>query len=139
MAMITGIDSQDLYDFTIDCFKKAGFDDEDSKIVADNLREADLRGLNTHGVLRIPMYLKRVRANVLDPHAKAECIMETPGFAIWDAKNGMGCLASVKAMDMAIEKCKENGIYLVGVRNSNHFGAAAYYTMRAASQNVIED
>lgn len=127
----------ELYAFAKECFMQAGFPEENASIIAENMKEADLRGLNTHGVLRIPMYLNRVLKGVLDPKAEPELAIETNGFAIWDAKNGMGVLASVKAMDMAIQKAKETGIYLTGVRNSNHFGAAAFYTMRATEQKMI--
>ena len=137
MASVKGISLQDLYDFTLACFVKAGFSEDDAKVIAANLNEADRRGLHTHGVLRIPMYLKRVLHGVLDPKAVPEIVVETPSFAIVDAKNGMGVLASAKAMDLAIEKAKTTGLYLTGVRNSNHFGTAAYYTMKAADANMI--
>lgn len=126
-----------LHAFTTACFQKEGFSAREANSIADNLLEADLRGLNTHGALRVTMYLKRVRAGVLNPRAKPELIQETPIFAIWDAHNGMGQLASIQAMDMAIERAEETGFYMTGVRNSNHFGTAAYYTMRAAKQRMI--
>ena len=131
------ISGADLHAFSMACFEKEGFSSRDARIIADNLLEADLRGLNTHGVLRVTMYLKRVRAGVLNSRAEPELLQETPAFAIWDAHNCMGQLACVKAMDMAIERAREAGLYMTGVRNSNHFGTAAYYTMRASRQRMI--
>ena len=127
----------ELYQFAYDCFSSVGFSPEHSKTIAENLIEADLRGLNTHGVLRIPMYIKRVLHGVLDPGADVTVALETDCFTVFDANNGMGQVASVKAMDYAIEKALEKGLYLTGVRNSNHFGTAAYYTMRAADKGMI--
>ena len=131
------IPGADLHSFSMACFENEGFSSPDARVIADNLLEADLRGLNTHGVLRVMMYLNRVRAGVLDSRAEPELLQQTPAFAIWDAHNCMGQLVSVKAMDMAIERARETGLYMVGVRNSNHFGTAAYYTMRAAKQRMI--
>ncbi len=131
------IPADEIFNFAKDCFLQAGFNDTDASLIAENMKEADLRGLSTHGVLRIPMYLERVKKGVLDQKAKPELAVETDSFSIWDAKNGMGVIASVKAMDMAISKAKEKGLYLSGVRNSNHFGAAAFYTMRASQQKMI--
>jgi len=126
-----------LYQFSIDCFSSVGFIPEHAKIISDSLIEADLRGLNTHGVLRIPMYIKRVLHGVLDPNADVTVALETDSFTVFNANNGMGQIASIKAMDYAIEKASEKGLYLTGVRNSNHFGTAAYYTMRAAGRGMI--
>lgn len=129
--------AEQLHEFTVQCFLGAGFSRENAQMVAQSLIEADLRGLNTHGVIRIPMYLKRVKEGVLDPSGQVRIIRDESLVAILDAGNSMGQLASLQAMDLAIGKAKEYGIGIAGVRSSNHFGTAAYYAMQASSRGLI--
>lgn len=126
-----------LYDFTLKCFLASGFDQNDADIIAKSLIEADLRGVNTHGVIRIPMYLNRVKKGLINPKAKSEIIAENDSMSIIDANNGMGQLSSSQAMELAISKATKSTIALVGVKNSNHFGTAAYYSLMAAEKNMI--
>lgn len=123
--------------FIRQCLEAVNFPDEAIETISDTLIEADLRGLRTHGILRIPMYLNRVRKGILDPLAVPETVHDNPGMVLVDAHNGMGQLASYSAMRQAILRAKEVGFCLAGVRNSNHFGAAAYYSMMASSQGMI--
>lgn len=135
---LTVIVSKDnLFRFAQDCFRSAGFAEDKANLIADTLIEADLRGVNTHGVIRLPMYLNRVRRGLIDPKAEPVLVQENDNMAIWDAKNGMGQPISVKAMEMAIDKAAKSTVAIVGVRNSNHFGAAAYYSMMAADRGMI--
>ena len=71
----------------------------------------------------------------LDPQMRVEC--ERPGSALLDAQNGFGQLAGMKAMTLAIDKAQVNGIGMVAVKNSNHFGVAAFYAMKALSNDMI--
>ncbi len=123
--------------FIKDCLQACGFQKEESGIIADSLVEADLRGLNTHGVIRIPMYLNRVRAGLINPQAQYAVLMNKANLALLDAQNGMGQLASIAAMNLAIEKAGQSSVGMVGVSNSNHFGTAAYYSMMAASRGFV--
>ena len=128
---------ESLLQFTVECFSRAGFEESKALFIAETLIEADLRGLNTHGVIRIPMYLDRVKLGLIDPSAETKVILDQGSFAILDAQNGMGQIASQLAMEMALEKAKSPAVALVGVRNSNHFGAAAYYSMMALEKKAI--
>jgi len=136
-AAVVVIDHQKLLHFAKECFLSAGFAEECAQLIADSLIEADLRGLNTHGVMRIPMYLKRVKAGLIDPLAQVKVVKENANMAILDAGNGMGQPASMYAMQKAIEKASVATISMVGVRNSNHYGTAAYYSMMAAQQRML--
>ena len=128
---------EELLRFSVECFGHAGFGDDKANLIGRSLVEADLRGLNTHGVLRIPMYLNRVKRGLIDPQAEPVVVFEKSNIAVIDAGNGMGQPCSCLAMKMAIEKALSSAVAVVGVRNSNHFGAAAYYTMMAAEQKLI--
>ncbi len=123
--------------FIESCFLATEFAPDKAALITKTLLEADLRGLNTHGALRIPMYLKRVQKGVLDPHASPEVILESDNLVMVDAHNGMGQLASVKAMELAIDRASKSGICLAGVKNSNHYGTAAYYAMMASEKGLI--
>ncbi|ATW26681.1 Ldh family oxidoreductase [Candidatus Formimonas warabiya] len=136
-ATLVTINHQKLLSFALECFLCTGFEEESAQLIADSLIEADLRGLNTHGVIRIPMYLNRVKTGLIDPLARVNLIKENDNMAVLDAGNGMGQPASVYAMQKAIEKAGVSTISMVGVRNSNHFGTAAYYSMMAAERRML--
>ena len=126
-----------LLEFTKECFIQSGFSIDTANLISKSLLEADLRGLNTHGVLRIPMYLNRVKLGLINPKAEISIILDKNNIAIIDAGNGMGQPASVYAMQIAVKKASQSIIGAVGVRNSNHFGTAAYYSKIAAENNMI--
>lgn len=115
----------------------AGVPAPEAAIVADTLVEADLRGVHSHGVMRLPNYVKRIQAGVVRAEASVSVTAEGPAVAQLDAHNSLGQVVSVRAMDLAIEKAGGSGVGIVGVAHSTHFGAAAYYAMRAAARQMI--
>lgn len=127
----------ELEDFCLSVLKKAGVRAENAKIISDSLLFADLRGVSSHGVARLASYLSRVDKNVMqaDPDMKIEKDYE--GSALLNAENGFGQVAGAKAMSIAIEKAKNSGIGMVSVKNSNHFGVAAFYALQAIQRGMI--
>lgn len=115
----------------------AGMPEKDAALVADTLVDADLRGVHSHGATWIPTYVKALRAGWINPHPNIRVVVDNGPIANIDGDNGMGQLASVKGMNVAIKKAKQSGIGLVGVRNSNHNGAIAYYTAMTAREDLI--
>lgn len=126
-----------LRQYVKDVFMTQGLPDEDAAIVADHLVEADLRGVYSHGVIRVEAYLKRLQAKGMNPKPNIRILRETPGTAVVDGDNGAGQVVGVKAMEVAIRKAKDVGISFVGARMSNHFGTCAYYAQMAAEQDLI--
>lgn len=118
-------------------FEKAGMPKDEAYINADNLVDADLTGVESHGVSRMPIYLKRIRLSATNPCCDLRIISESPGTAVLDACNSMGAAASVKAMQLAIEKARLTGISFITVKNSNHYGTAAYHAKLALEHNMI--
>lgn len=110
---------------------------EDAETVAANLLFANLRGLDTHGVMRLPTYLKRLELGLAAKDARPEIVQEEDTFAVIDGHNGLGPIAGKRAMEIAIEKAKEHTIGLSFVRNSQHYGSCAFYTMMAQEQNMV--
>jgi LDH2 family malate/lactate/ureidoglycolate dehydrogenase len=111
--------------------------EQEAAIIADNLVDADLLGVESHGVSRVPGYLKRMEQGLIKRSTNISLISETPTTAMYNAGNGWGQVAGVKAMESAIEKAKTYGTAFVGVNNSNHFGTCSYYARMAAAEGCI--
>ena len=125
-------------DFMTAVFQKMGVPTEDARLCADVLLESDRRGIESHGCNRFkPIYIDRIKSGILNPVTKIDILKETPTTAVLDANDGMGMVASKKAMDMCIEKAHKYGMGMVAVRNSSHYGIAGYWTGLAAKENMI--
>jgi LDH2 family malate/lactate/ureidoglycolate dehydrogenase len=110
---------------------------EEARVLADSLILADLRGVTSHGIVRLPTYVQRIESAVLDPQAEMEFVTHSGSVALLDAHNGFGQLAGYRAMNTAIGLASDHGIGMVGVKNSNHFGITAYYSMMALERDMI--
>jgi len=113
-----------------------GMPSENAKIVADCLITADLRGVPSHGIVRVKSYLERAQKENWNPDPNfsfsgrgAVCVM--------DGDDGFGSLVGTAAMGKAIELAKIHGVGVCSVRHSSHFGMAAYYSLMAAEQDMI--
>jgi len=109
----------------------------DAEIVAKCLVEANLRGVDSHGIVRLPVYVRRITAGVINPRASAKVVSETDTTMLLDGQNGLGMVISTQAMDKAIRKAKRKSVGIVVVRKSNHFGIAALYAMQAVESDLI--
>lgn len=124
--------------FLIDAFCGYGVPKEDARICADVLLESDRRGIESHGCNRFkPIYLDRIECGMQKPVTKIDVLRETPTTAVLDANDGMGMVASHKAMMMAIEKAKKYGMASVAIRNSSHYGIAGYWATMASDAGFI--
>ena len=131
------VNADNLRNFCARLFQSVGVPQDEAVVNADNLVDADLKGVESHGVTRAPIYLKRLRMGLVRPAVSLEVISEMPSAALVDVKNSMGAAASEKVMRMAIAKAKQTGISFITVRNSNHFSAAAYFAQMALSEDMI--
>jgi L-2-hydroxycarboxylate dehydrogenase (NAD+) len=104
----------------------------DAAVVADNLVEADLRGVESHGVNLVSLYCKRLEDGLMRPVTTITTERDEPTTATLHGGLGFGQVAGIAAIDLAIDKAKAHGTAAVGVRESTHLGALAYYTQRAA-------
>src|SRR5262245_39706752 len=112
------------------CFEKLGLPPSHARLTADNLVFANLRGVDSHGVIRLKVYLERLRAGGFKPKARPKVISQRQSSALIDGCHGLGQVAASAAMKLAITKARKTGAAVVSVRNSNHFGASAFYAMR---------
>lgn len=131
------ISDQKLIAFEKELFTKLGFTPEGSEIAARCLTDADLRGVASHGALRLPIYTKRIKAGVVLPDAPVDVAVDFGAIAVIDGHNTLGQISSVRAMNIALEKARQFGIAAVGVRHSHHYGTAAYYAQMAAEAGMI--
>ena len=118
-------------------FEKLGLPRGDAKTAASALVAANLRGVDTHGVMRMTFYAAKLREGYIDPKAELETRRETTGTALVDGGNGLGQVVAYRAMERAIEKARQTGVSYVAVRNSNHFGTCAHYAMMAIPNDMI--
>lgn len=109
----------------------------DAKTVAENLLFANLRGLDTHGVMRLPTYLKRLELGLTNRNAQPKVVDAGETYVVIDGDNGLGPIAGKLAMEQAMEKARESMVGLAFVRNSQHYGSCAFYTMMAMEQGMI--
>jgi len=116
---------------------KCGVSEEDSRITAEVLVTTDSWGVLTHGTKSLPGYVRRLQGGGLKVKGKPFAEREGPGWAIVDGDSSLGMVTGVFAMNLAMAKAKTNGIALVTVRNSCHFGPAGYYTYWAAIHGMI--
>ncbi|MGG2091055.1 Ldh family oxidoreductase [Priestia aryabhattai] len=131
------INYKDLIDVATKLFEGEGLSNADANIIAEDLVAANLRGLDSHGISRIPMYLERIRRKVVNPQPNINIKNITPAVSLVDGDDGMGFLAAHKAMDEAVRLAKQSGIGLVGVRRSTHYGMAALYVKQAIEAGYI--
>lgn len=105
--------------------------------VATILLSSDRRGIASHGTARLPQYAALVEAGAMDPAARPAVLRSRPAISLFDAHNGWGHHASRVAVDAAIDGAREAGASTVVMRNSNHYGIAGWYALRAADAGFI--
>ena len=123
--------------FMESAFTKLGVLEKDAKICADVLITSDLRGIESHGIGRLRMYVDRIKKGLIETKANPKIIRESPTTAVIDGQHGIGMVIAHKSMNMAINKAKEYGIGAVAVRNSTHFGIDGYYPLMATGNGMI--
>lgn len=118
---------------------KMGFRPEDARVLTDVLVAGSLRSLpgQGQGVQRLQSYHERVKHGVIDPRAVVEEVRRGPAVALLDAHRAAGSVAGTQAMRLASELAREQGIGAVGVRDSTHFGVAAYYAELALEHDLV--
>lgn len=133
----THVDPQTLLDFVANIFASAGVPDADAALVSDTLVQADLWGHQSHGVLRAPWYMARLKSGVMKAKTEPKLAVDAGAIALIDGQDGIGQVLSARMVGEAIARAKAHGIGAVGVRNSNHFGTAMYYTRMAANAGCV--
>ena len=117
-------------------FKQCGMSDADAHLLADSLAHADLRGVHSHGVLRVPEYVAKLAGKV-NPRGRPRVVKDSASALLIDGDNSMGQIGARFAMQQAIERARTSNVALAAVRGSNHCGAMAYYALQALPHDMI--
>ena len=131
------VSANELRKFTFECFVRYGVPRENADIIADHLVLANLRGVDSHGVIRIPVYIEGIKKGYVKSFSEPRIIRESMTITLIDGGGGLGIPIANIATDLAIKKCKSIGITAVGVKNLGHVGMLAYYTSKIANNNLI--
>lgn len=127
-----------LREFAERCLQKVGVPRADALISADVLLESDLRGIESHGIVRLKdHYIDRINSGDTNPTPKIRVVSEAQSTALMDGDAGLGLIVGYRAMETAIRKARETGAGFVSVTNSRHFGIAGYYSTMALQHDMI--
>ncbi|WNV84941.1 Ldh family oxidoreductase [Umezawaea sp. Da 62-37] len=118
-------------------FTEAGVPVAEAEQVADALVDTSLRGIDTHGLRLLPQYLDELATGVAKATARPTVVRDQGAGLLMDADGALGVLAGLSAAGLAAERARKFGVAAVGMRNSNHFGAASVYTRRLARQGLV--
>ncbi|TVY07947.1 Ldh family oxidoreductase [Paenibacillus cremeus] len=136
MAEEIRIAKETLEQYVCDIFQAAGLDKEQSSIISRHLVLANLRGVDSHGINRVDIYTKRLDLGIEGPTVvKAQ--KESASSMLIDGSGGLGIILATKGIEIAVNKAKETGLAVVGIKNSSHCGMLADYTHYAAQNDCI--
>jgi L-2-hydroxycarboxylate dehydrogenase (NAD+) len=137
MKDVSSIPVDIIENFMVSVFQALGTPPEDARICADVLISSDMRGIESHGVGRLKYYYDRIKAGVQSTKTEIEVVRETETTTLLDGHHGMGHVIAYRAMQMAIQKARHQGLGATAVRNSTHFGIAGYYPLMAAREGMM--
>jgi len=123
--------------FCVAACEKVGLSPEHAELLADTLLQADLRGIHSHGVTFLSWYIRGYQARGINPQPAIEVVKDSGATAVMDGDNGLGLITSYPAMKLAMDKAAEYGVGTVIIRNSNHNGVGAYWSMMALERDMI--
>ena len=121
----------------VKALERVGVPTEDAKMTVEVLLCADLRGVDTHGIQRLLIYVPRIRKGLINPRPEIQVEALTPVIKIVHGGDGLGQVVATRGMREALALAKESGIAFVGCKDSNHFGAAAPYVLMACNEKMI--
>jgi LDH2 family malate/lactate/ureidoglycolate dehydrogenase len=137
MSRPARFDRESLLDLATRILTALEVPDGDARLVGDSLVTADTWGHASHGMLRLPWYAARLRSGVMTAVTEPHTVVDLPALCVLDGRHGVGQVLTCLACDDAVRRAERHGVGVVAVRNSNHFGTAAYWTRRMAASGCI--
>ncbi len=137
MESETRVPARSLLDLVQAIFETCEMRAEDAHLLADSLVDADLSGVHSHGVLRVPEYVSKLTVDGVDPNGKPEVVKDNGACLVVDGSNSMGQIGTAFAMQQVIARARDIGIAAAGIRGSNHCGAVGYFARMALDCNMI--
>src|SRR5213594_4245619 len=126
-----------LRSFCTEVFIHFGISAADAQQATDVLAKSDLRGIDSHGVARLHTYFEMLELGRINPKPNIKIVREKASVATVDGDNGLGLVVGPKANEIAMEKAEQYGSGWVSVCNTNHFGIAGYYPLKALERDLI--
>src|ERR1700688_4562386 len=134
--MVT-IKVQNLIDFVAEVFAHSESSAEEARRIATYLATANLTGHDSHGVIRVPVYIRWKKMGSVVPDQTVELVVDTPSLAVVDGKFGYGQTVAPQAVRIGIEKCKASGLAAVALRNAGHIGRVGDWAEMAAAEGLV--
>lgn len=131
------VDSDSLLQFVSDVFEATGMEQDHATVFAENLVDANLRGKESHGLIRLSHYVRRIQSGGMNVSPVVTTERVAPSVARADGDGGPGQVVSTLAVEKAMELASKQGVGVVGVTDSNHFGTVSYYTNQMATEGYI--
>lgn len=129
--------AEELTAWAVELLEAARFPAPAARLVADVLVAANLRGVDSHGVQLLPIYIDQVERGDMDPGAAGRVVSESGACLLYDGRNGIGASIAAECCGHAVRLARAHGIAMVAARDSNHFGAAAYWGQKISSAGLI--
>lgn len=114
-----------------------GVPEADAALLADTLVTAELWGHASHGMLRLTPYVRKLRTGAMSAVTTVTTVRDLGAVVVLDGGHGIGQVVTQRAVDLGVERARRHGVSAVGVRDSGHFGTAAYFTRRAAEAGCV--
>lgn len=133
----TRVDAKELLALSQAVFETCEMSTENAHLLADSLVDADLSGVHSHGVLRVPEYALKLTVDGVDPKGQPEVVKDEGACLVVDGNNTMGQIGASFAMQQVIARAKDIGMAAAGVRGSNHCGAMAYFARMPLEHDMI--
>lgn len=137
MRLAITVNFEKIREYSAQAFAYFGVSKEDAFTIADNLVQAELRGIKSHGLIQVKRYVNLFENGKINPKPAVKTLRESASTLALDADYGPGSVVGKYAMARTIEKAREMGIASTTVTNATHFGMAAYYAMDALKENMI--
>jgi LDH2 family malate/lactate/ureidoglycolate dehydrogenase len=136
-AAAGSFDPDELSGLAVGVLRDHGVPAADAALLADSLVTAELWGHASHGMLRLPWYVARLRSGAMKAVTAPDCARDGGAVVVLDGRHGIGQVITQRAVELGIERARTHGISGVAVRNSGHFGTAAYFTRQAAEAGCV--
>lgn len=136
-SALRAVAADDLRTFGTRVLERTGVPHDDARLLSDSLVVAEEWGHSSHGMLRLPWYVNRLRSGAMTAVTVPSIVSDSGAVVVVDGQDGIGQVLTNHAVDLGIARARLHGISGVAVRNSNHFGTAAYFTRKAAEAGCV--
>ena len=137
MAELQTYQTDELIRFSAHALQSVGVPAEDAELTARSLVEADKRGINSHGLLRLPLYVDAIERRGINAHPNMRWVTDTGSAGLLDADGALGQVSMTRAVEYAKTHTQERGVSVVAVQNSSHYGAGAFWSDQLAAEGFV--